>query len=259
MKLAERLKNVERKYFFDPVHASPYYPNTVSIIKKSDVEFFEKYANQYRDDDIPEEFSELDSHQIDMVFHNADSVLDIVVDDHIFEDDKKIYEYMLSKHRIIGERCKWGQYPEERKDFLGNVLESVDYKFFANSWMQIGEERFLSRNIFIESDSYEENITFFNKKDRKSIFFQIQEDEYGEYSHMLEEDDYGDRERFTSNVRFVENLDSNKQIMDSLKEFMESDWQWDEDDEAVRVFERRDSIINFTNPIEHVFQSETYS
>lgn len=252
IRVKEKLQNFERKYFFDPIHSTPHYPNTFSFMKKSDLDFFSKCAERLRDGKADDHLHGLSKDEIDMVYCYSDSVLYNTVDDYIFEDDMKIYEYMLSKYRIIGERCGWGDQPNERKDFLGNVLTFINYRYFSSSWVRIGEKYFLSREVLLENNSFCDNILFFNKKDKRRILFQIQEDEYNEHLDMLNDNDYGDGRDFVPTVRFVENLDSNKQVIESLEDFINEDFEWG-DEEFVRALERSYLIVGYSNPIDKNF------
>jgi len=251
MTLKDKIKNTRRKHFFNPIHANPYYPNTISCIRKSDIEYFEKYASKWRDGKESEEFSDLSSHEIDMIYCYADSILDHVIDDYIFENDEKIYEYFLSKNLIIGKPCEWDEYPEKREDFLGNPIESAEYKYFASNYLNIEGERFLLRDIYLSNDEYSENVTFFKTKDRRSILFLLQEDEDShEFEYYLDTDDEG-RLIFAQNVRFVENLDSNEQILSNLRGYLENGMDWG--DFPIKAIENSCSMVKYSNPFNYEF------
>jgi len=254
--LKEKLKSAQFLYFADPIHfAGQYYPNRVSVIVKSDYDFFKPYIKNWSGQSkYKKELSELSDLER-MKLRLFDGTYSIIVPDNIINNKQKLDKFFRAEDFISGPRVDLhsGKYLEidgddsMRLDIFGQKLEIADFRFFSRNREHIGGNKIYIRSISFqaEQDGIYENIRVLENKSKYLLIADYEENGSNADSYGFFED--GELNE-SSGIVFVQDLEDNVEIHDAIIDWHDSymrgisgEWRYSEDD--------RLSKVKYKNPI----------
>lgn len=264
--LADRLETAEMLNFGNPVnYAGPYYQNTISVIRKSDYDFFQPYiracrAERKKDVALIEEAQSLPGRLYDRLFF-FDAGYSYVLPDESLKSPKLIHKYFVNNHHIlIGPQCKYsGEYihregdVSDRHDIFNEPVITANYKFFGRSSMTVEGVEFFLRMFLIEGDYDLPYLTVYPRKMRGMLLAiynseDDDNDEYHDIKHLFDSES-GEFD-YESGIIFAKDVDDDDEVEREIEEWVREYVDPEDDNVTITVTEdQRGSAVKLDEPL----------
>lgn len=250
--LADRLEAAEMLNFGNPVnYGGPYYQNTLSVIRKSDYDFFQPYIRAAREDRkkdvaLREEVNALSGRLHDRMFF-FDAGYSYVLPDKDLESPELIHKFFADKHKIlIGPQCKYsGEYihregdVSDRHDIFNEPVVTANYKFFGRSSLTVEGMEFFIRIFRVEGDYDLPWLTVYPRKMRGLLLGIYNSDDEDNDIHDIEHFFDSDTREFDyeSGIIFAKDVDDDDEVEREIEEWVREYVDPEDDNVTITVVE----------------------
>jgi hypothetical protein len=264
--LSDRLETAEMLNFGNPVnYAGPYYQNTISVIRKSDFDFFQPYIRAARSDRkkdaaLAEEVRQLPGRLFDRLFF-FDAGYSYVLPDKVLESAEQIHKYFVSNHHIlIGPQCKYsGQYihrdgdVSDRNNIFNELVTTANYKFFGRSSLIVEGVEFFVRMFRVEGEYDLPWLTVYPRKMRGILLgiYNSDDEDNDEYHDILH---FFDQETgefdYESGIIFAKDVDDDEEVEREIEDWVHEYVDPEDDNVTITVVEdERGSPVKLDNAL----------
>jgi hypothetical protein len=264
--LSDRLESAEMLNFGNPVnYGGPYYQNTISVIRKSDFDFFQPYIKAARSDRkkdaaLVEEVNNLPGRLHDRLFF-FDAGYSYVLPDKDLESPKLIHKFFADKHKIlIGPQCKYsGEYihrdgdVSDRNNIFNELVTTANYKFFGRSSLIVEGVEFFVRAFRIEGDYDLPWLTVYPRKMR-GILLGIYNSEDDDNDERSDIEHFFDPETgefdYESGIIFAKDVEDDDEVESEIEEWVREYVDPEDDNVTITVVEdERGSAVKLDNDL----------